>query len=328
MHPDPERMTLRAARTEYFEANGFGADGGYNKKWEIFELGPLRLPIPNGPARVAALRYHDLHHIVTGYATDWRGEFEISAFEIGAGCGRFWFAWLIDLGGLAAGLLLLPRRTLRAFAAGARSGGLYRAGDFEALMDRTVGEARQELGLAVPPARPRITDVARAAVAGLFGLLAIFGIWIAPPLAALALAVTLLAPPAQAAVDVDLGLDHGCAVTDCGDVECWGYGPAACWAPAAETHEYIEVAAGGWHTCALRDDGRADCWGLDAPVLSGRYVTLSAGYDHTCGGRWDGTVDRVVAGYNTSCGLTEDGAVLCWGDRRWGQTAVPSDLDG
>jgi len=283
---------LREARAAYFLANEFGADGGYAKDWEVFELGPLPLPIPNGPARVAALRYHDLHHILTGYETDWRGEFEISAFEVGAGCGRFWFAWLINLGGLAAGLALQPRRTLRAYARGAASGGLYRVDDFEALLDRTVGDVRSELGLDGTPTPPRVVDLARAGLAGLVGLLAILGIWVAPPTAAIALVVALTTP-AQAATAVDLGLYHGCAVTDCGDIACWGWGGGAWGAPPRGTAEYIDVVTGSWHTCALRVDGRADCWGPNAPFLSGTWVALTAGVDHTCGVRWDGSTECV-----------------------------------
>ena len=92
MSYDPESDTLRAARARYFEANGFGADGGYNKDWEIFRLGPIPIPIPNLQARREALPYHDCNHVLTGYTTDWQGEFEIGAYELGAGCGRNWFA--------------------------------------------------------------------------------------------------------------------------------------------------------------------------------------------------------------------------------------------
>ena len=73
--------TLRTALATYFEDNGFGKDGGYEDAWVDFELGPIPLPFPNSAGRKRAVRLHDLHHIVTGYATDTLGEFEISAWE-------------------------------------------------------------------------------------------------------------------------------------------------------------------------------------------------------------------------------------------------------
>ena len=51
------------------------------------------MPFPNTPSRKRAVRYHDLHHALTGYATDLTGEFEISAWEIGSGCADHVAAW-------------------------------------------------------------------------------------------------------------------------------------------------------------------------------------------------------------------------------------------
>jgi hypothetical protein len=38
--------------------------------------------LPNSDARRKAVVLHDLHHVATGYKTDWTGEAEISAREI------------------------------------------------------------------------------------------------------------------------------------------------------------------------------------------------------------------------------------------------------
>ena len=72
-----EGLTMREARALYFEVNRFGADGGYGDAWVDFKLGPLPVPFPNTRARVRAVRYHDLHHVLTGYDTNAIGEFEI-----------------------------------------------------------------------------------------------------------------------------------------------------------------------------------------------------------------------------------------------------------
>ena len=72
-----DALSLREARATYFRDNAFGDDGGYGKKWVHVQLGPLPFAFPNTPARVRAVKYHDLHHVVTGYPTDVVGEAEI-----------------------------------------------------------------------------------------------------------------------------------------------------------------------------------------------------------------------------------------------------------
>jgi hypothetical protein len=116
----PTSEPVRSARARYFEANHFGADGGYGDAWVEVKFGPIPVPIPNTEARVRAVRYHDLHHIVTGYDTDLVGEMEISAWELGAGCEDFVAAYILNVGGLSGGAAIAPRRTLRAFARGRR----------------------------------------------------------------------------------------------------------------------------------------------------------------------------------------------------------------
>ncbi len=168
MHPSytPE-MTMRAARDHYFDVNGFGADGGYADTWVDFKLGPLPLPFPNTAGRIAAVKFHDLHHVLTGYETNATGEFEISAWELGAGCGGFPAAWVINHGGLAAGLVSSPARVFTAYVRGRRSRTLY-GETFEPLLDRKVGEMREAF---VHPA-----DGATARDAAAFALTALSGV--------------------------------------------------------------------------------------------------------------------------------------------------------
>jgi hypothetical protein len=153
-----DSLSVLEARLHYWRANGFGDDGGYTKKIEWIPVGPLTIPIPNIAARVRALRCHDIHHLLTEYATDLAGEFEISAWELGAGCGTAWFAWMINLGGLLVGLLWIPRRVLRAFLRGRHSGSLYHL-DIEAIERRSLADARLQLRLDQAPLRWRPSDV-------------------------------------------------------------------------------------------------------------------------------------------------------------------------
>ena len=120
-----DAMKLREARERYFRENGFPEDGGYGARWVKFRMGPLRFAIPNTAARVRAVRYHDLHHVVTDYATDWRGEGEIGAWELASGCAGFVAAWILNTYALAIGLAVAPRAMWRAFLRGRRTRNLY-----------------------------------------------------------------------------------------------------------------------------------------------------------------------------------------------------------
>ncbi len=142
---DEGSRTLRAALAVYFEVNGFGPDGGYTASWVTGKFGPIPFAFPNFEARVRAVRFHDLHHVVTGYQTDGPGEGEISAWEIGSGCADYWAAWLLNLGGMPAGCLLAPGRVFRAFVRGRHSANLYRHEYDSELLATSVDEIRQQL---------------------------------------------------------------------------------------------------------------------------------------------------------------------------------------
>jgi len=169
MHAEyPDDVTMREARRRYFEINAFGPNGGYDDAWVDFKLGPLPFPFPNSPARVKAVRYHDLHHVLTGYETTFVGELEISAWEIAAGCKSFVAAWVLNLGGMAGGLFRAPKRTFAAFVRGRRQSTLY-GEDLDALLDEKVGVVRARFAKTDDPG-VRASDVALFCVAVLAGL--------------------------------------------------------------------------------------------------------------------------------------------------------------
>jgi hypothetical protein len=179
---DDVDLSLAEARARYFRANGFGEDGGYGKRWVELRLGPLPFAFPNTAARVRAVRYHDLHHVVTGYATDVVGEAEIGAWEIASGCAGFVAAWILNLYALTLGLATDAGATFRAFVRGRRTRNLYGLAYDEALLAARVGEVRARLGLDAAPGAATAAD--RAA----------FAAWAAASLALAA--ATLAALPA------------------------------------------------------------------------------------------------------------------------------------
>lgn len=165
-------VSMRDARDEAFRRAGIPADGGDSEPWVDFKLGPIPMPFPNTDARRRTVKLHDLHHVVTGYRTDIFGEFEISAWELGAGCGRFGVAWGLNLMGLVGGLLSSPRRTVRAFWRGRRSDSLYTRRSYDEVLDQPVDEVRRWLRVPgeAEPVSPTASDVLHLAAASLAGL--------------------------------------------------------------------------------------------------------------------------------------------------------------
>jgi len=149
----PGSLSLRDARRGYFDANGFGDDGGYSKRWVKVKVGPAAFWFPNTQGRVQAVRYHDLHHVATGYDTDLPGEGEIGAWEIASGCRGFFAAWWLNLIAMCFGAFLAPGRIFRAFVRGRHSRNLYGERFDEALLASSVADVRARLGLAgdAPP---------------------------------------------------------------------------------------------------------------------------------------------------------------------------------
>src|SRR5690606_42048006 len=76
------------------------------------------LGFPNTAARVRAVSRHDLHHLVTGYDTDFLGEAEVAAWELASDCRDFRAAWVLNLLAMPIGMLRNPARVRRAFARG------------------------------------------------------------------------------------------------------------------------------------------------------------------------------------------------------------------
>ena len=142
---------LRDARARYFEENGFG-DGGYDDRFVVLRAAGVPVLIfPNTKQRVRSVRFHDLHHVLTGYDTSWRGEGEIAAWELASGCRDHAAAWVLNAGAFLVALFIAPRALWRALGSGRRSRNLYDRVWDEALLERSVGTVRSELGL--DPAR-------------------------------------------------------------------------------------------------------------------------------------------------------------------------------
>jgi alpha-tubulin suppressor-like RCC1 family protein len=133
------------------------------------------------------------------------------------------------------------------------------------------------------------------------------------------------------AVAVQLGENHGCAVTNTGSIECWGdnsFGqigdgttttrPSPTF--ASLSGNAIAVAAGGQHSCAVVSGGAAYCWGnpnsgndIGNPAAASPQTTPIAVQGLS------GPVTAIAAGYAHTCALLQSGGVQCWGDNYYGE---------
>lgn len=141
-------MRVRDARDAYLAENGFTMEA-YDAPTAKGSFFGLAFSVPNPPAHRRAIRFHDLHHVATGYGTDHAGEAEISAWQARRGliaAGAYVTGIVLANAGL--GLVVAPRRTLRALEDARGRGSLFTLDvAYEALLDRTVGELRALLAI-------------------------------------------------------------------------------------------------------------------------------------------------------------------------------------
>jgi hypothetical protein len=139
-------LLMQEARDLHLAANGFNIHDYEARTFTIGIFG-LALKFPNTEARKRAVPLHDLHHVLTGYGTDWIGEAEIGAWELRGGCNSF-ITYFLNGSGVIIGLLLGPRRVWRALLAARGQRTLYRdPAPYDHLLQMTVGELRTRLGI-------------------------------------------------------------------------------------------------------------------------------------------------------------------------------------
>lgn len=139
-------QTVHAALDAFLADNGFTTES-YDAPTVAIPMKLFTVHLPNTEGRKKVVRWHDLHHVTTGYGTDLVGEAEIGAWELRAGCTTL-AAWVLNLMAAALGLLIAPIRTYRAFAGGKGQTTLYRlALDYDEALALPVKELRARMGL-------------------------------------------------------------------------------------------------------------------------------------------------------------------------------------
>jgi alpha-tubulin suppressor-like RCC1 family protein len=129
---------------------------------------------------------------------------------------------------------------------------------------------------------------------------------------------------------ITAGGDHACALTNAGDVLCWGnngngqLGNGTTTDHAAPvtvnglSSSVIAITAGGDHTCALTSIGSVLCWGLNFYGQLGDSTNTDRATPTAVIGLSSGMA-AIASGGNHTCALTNTGGVLCWGYNDDGQ---------
>ncbi len=110
----------------FYKEHDLLPDGGVNESHVTVKMSKgITFYLPNLKSRKKAVLKHDIHHMLTGYSTLFKGETEISAWEIGGGVRHYWMAWMLDIGGMMFGIWFNPVGVFKAFVRGRHSINLY-----------------------------------------------------------------------------------------------------------------------------------------------------------------------------------------------------------
>lgn len=129
-------MSIEQELEQFYARVGFGKELGKRPCTVPVYTGCLLVPLPNIDARHTYLKYHDIHHLITGYSVGRIGEGEVSAWELGT--GSFLSSPLLgtmNLIALSTGLVLEPKRMWIAFGRGCQSNNLYPSKTRQAIDD-------------------------------------------------------------------------------------------------------------------------------------------------------------------------------------------------
>lgn len=142
-----DSQTPRDLLPSFYKQYQLDDDGGQSSSYVRVELTKkISLYFPNFPARRKAIFKHDVHHMVTGYTSTFKGETEIGAWEIGSGCRHYWAAFALDIAAITPGIVFNPAGVYRAFVRGRRTKNLYDDSFSDVqVMDMPIAEIKQSL---------------------------------------------------------------------------------------------------------------------------------------------------------------------------------------
>ena len=139
-------------------------------------------------------------------------------------------------------------------------------------------------------------------------------------------------PAGMSFASIGSGTYHSCGLTIAGEAHCWGdnvYGqlgdgtttdhltPTAVTMPAGVS--FTSLAVGWIHACGLTAAGAAYCWGNNDDGQIGDSTTTSRPIPTAVSMPVGVTFTMLAVGSVHTCGVTQEGAVYCWGANHRGR---------
>lgn len=136
-------------------------------------------------------------------------------------------------------------------------------------------------------------------------------------------------------IAVATAAQHNCALTNQGEVFCWGQGASGKLGNGTQTSSFEPVAVTGLntaatqvvvgeaHSCALLDSGEVWCWGSNTNGQLGNNTVVGTSSTPVIVNGLGSNIVQIVAGNRHMCALTAADSVYCWGSNSRGQLGVP-----
>jgi len=137
-------------------------------------------------------------------------------------------------------------------------------------------------------------------------------------------AVPAPAAPGMVFASLTLGVGFTCGLTPGGDAWCWGYnaygqlgnGTSTSSATPVQVvggHTFMSLAAALYHVCGVATSGTMYCWGSNWLGELGLGQSDLNHHETPAAVPGNQVFSGVAVGFASSCGLTPQGGILCWG---------------